>query len=140
MDFPPAFGTYAAGSLLLSLALTSHAQTTPATGNLTAGLVGAQNTPKDGPYPEGAFLNVKGVLVVPPKKKKGKEQGHKKAKNKANRTPDMRYKANKDAPKPLPAHTKKDGTTADMRYKANKVLFAENNSSQSSDDLNALPP
>jgi len=35
-------------------------------------------------------------------------------------TPDMRYKANKEATKPAPAGpTKKDGT-ADMRYKANK--------------------
>jgi hypothetical protein len=35
-------------------------------------------------------------------------------------TPDMRYKANKEAAKPAPAGpTKKDGT-ADMRYKANK--------------------
>ena len=35
-------------------------------------------------------------------------------------TPDMRYKANKEATKPVPAGpTKKDGT-ADMRYKANK--------------------
>ena len=38
-------------------------------------------------------------------------------------TPDMRYKANKDAAKtPAPAaqHTKKDGTP-DMRYKENKA-------------------
>jgi len=35
-------------------------------------------------------------------------------------TPDMRYKANKEAAKPAPAGpVKKDGT-ADMRYKANK--------------------
>jgi hypothetical protein len=35
-------------------------------------------------------------------------------------TPDMRYKANKDAAKPAPAGpVKKDGS-ADMRYKANK--------------------
>ena len=34
-------------------------------------------------------------------------------------TPDMRYKANKDAAKTPAAHTKKDGTP-DMRYKENK--------------------
>jgi hypothetical protein len=40
---------------------------------------------------------------------------------KKNGTPDMRYKANKDAAtKPAPVHTKKDGT-ADMRYKENKT-------------------
>jgi hypothetical protein len=40
---------------------------------------------------------------------------------KKNGTPDMRYKANKDAAtKPAPVHTKKDGT-ADMRYKDNKA-------------------
>lgn len=41
--------------------------------------------------------------------------------SKKNGTPDMRYKANKDAAtKPAPVHTKKDGT-ADMRYKENKT-------------------
>ena len=35
-------------------------------------------------------------------------------------TPDMRYKANKDAAKTPPVHTKKDGTP-DMRYKENKA-------------------
>lgn len=40
-------------------------------------------------------------------------------------TPDMRYKANKDAAKNKPAGpTKKDGT-ADMRYKANKQAAAK---------------
>jgi len=34
-------------------------------------------------------------------------------------TPDMRYKANKDAAKTPAQHTKKDGTP-DMRYKENK--------------------
>jgi hypothetical protein len=34
-------------------------------------------------------------------------------------TPDMRYKANKDASKTPAQHTKKDGTP-DMRYKENK--------------------
>jgi hypothetical protein len=34
-------------------------------------------------------------------------------------TPDMRYKANKDAAKTPPQHMKKDGTP-DMRYKENK--------------------
>lgn len=34
-------------------------------------------------------------------------------------TPDMRYKANKEAAKKPPVHTKKDGTP-DMRYKENK--------------------
>jgi hypothetical protein len=34
-------------------------------------------------------------------------------------TPDMRYKANKDAAKTPPQHLKKDGTP-DMRYKENK--------------------
>jgi len=39
---------------------------------------------------------------------------------KANGTPDMRYKTNKEAAKnPQPAHVKKDGTP-DMRYKENK--------------------
>jgi len=35
-------------------------------------------------------------------------------------TPDMRYKANKDAATPAPAGPKKKDGTADMRYKANK--------------------
>lgn len=35
-------------------------------------------------------------------------------------TPDMRYKANKEAAKAKPGPTKKDGTP-DMRYKANKT-------------------
>jgi hypothetical protein len=34
-------------------------------------------------------------------------------------TPDMRYKANKEAAKTPPQHMKKDGTP-DMRYKENK--------------------
>ena len=38
---------------------------------------------------------------------------------KADGTPDMRYKANKDAAKTPPQHLKKDGTP-DMRYKENK--------------------
>ena len=37
-------------------------------------------------------------------------------------TADMRYKANKEAPKPV--HTKKDGT-ADKRYKENKTAPAK---------------
>ena len=39
---------------------------------------------------------------------------------KADGTPDMRYKANKDAAKTPPQHLKKDGTP-DMRYKENKA-------------------
>ena len=38
---------------------------------------------------------------------------------KADGTPDMRYKANKDAAKTPPQHLKKDGTP-DKRYKENK--------------------
>ena len=38
---------------------------------------------------------------------------------KADGTPDMRYKANKDAAKTPPQHLKKDGTL-DKRYKENK--------------------
>ncbi|MCX6264441.1 MAG: hypothetical protein NTZ47_07840 [Bacteroidetes bacterium] len=38
---------------------------------------------------------------------------------KSDGTPDMRFKANKEAPKPAAGPTKKDGTP-DMRYKDNK--------------------
>ena len=40
---------------------------------------------------------------------------------KADGTPDMRYKANKDAAKPAPAGPLKKDGTPDMRYKANKT-------------------
>jgi hypothetical protein len=78
--------------MLLALAGSSFAQTTPAkTGDKKTG---AKTTaPKTG-------------TTAGPTKKDG--------------TPDMRYKANKDAAKTPPQHLKKDGTP-DKRYKENKT-------------------
>jgi len=48
------------------------------------------------------------------------------AKLKADGTPDMRYKENKDVKTVVAGPTKKDGT-ADMRYKANKAAAKKKN-------------
>lgn len=50
---------------------------------------------------------------------KAKDTGSAVGPTKKDGTPDMRYKANKEAAKPAAGPTKKDGTP-DMRYKANK--------------------
>ena len=73
------------------------------------GLCGAQTTPAKTAQTKPA--TTKSTTAPGPTKKDG--------------TPDMRYKANKDAAKNQPAGpTKKDGTP-DMRYKANKQTAAK---------------
>ena len=82
-------------NLLLACAGISFAQTTP-----------ARAKDKDAKSKTMATTPARTAATAPgPTKKDG--------------TPDMRYKANKDAAKTPPQHLKKDGTP-DMRYKENK--------------------
>ena len=86
-------------SMLFGFAAFSQAQTTPPKDAKKAKTTTAKSTAA----PKTAATTAK--PAVGPTKKDG--------------TPDMRYKANKDAAKTPPAHLKKDGTP-DMRYKENK--------------------
>jgi hypothetical protein len=88
-------------SLLLAFAGISFAQTTPAT---TAKKPKTAKTATTKPATTATTAKP-ATAAAGPTKKDG--------------TPDMRYKANKDAAKTPPAHLKADGTP-DKRYKENK--------------------
>ena len=90
-------------SLLLAFTGFSFAQTTPATGAKKSKTATAATKAR----PAGTATTGKSATTAAgPAKKDG--------------TPDMRYKANKDAAKAPPAHLKADGTP-DKRFKENKA-------------------
>ncbi|HEX9512776.1 MAG TPA: hypothetical protein VF939_19930 [Puia sp.] len=89
-------------SLMLAFAGINFAQTTPATPPAKKAKT-TKTTPATATTPAAAAKPA--TAAAGPTKKDG--------------TPDMRYKANKDAAKTPPVHLKKDGTP-DKRYKENK--------------------